>query len=332
MLRKNLIGLLLILIIALLLASCGSDAVTDDDIVDDIIEDITEDNSYGHIYEQDDDNAELDEIEVMGYEIDPNLEMDSSVSWLVEPTWDFDAVFDFRNNMSAVEIFDDEIHIMGYINNLGEIVIPIELTHYAPHYFYRGGPPFAYGSVGIHSLEHDAVAFFNTNGEQITPFMFNDAYGFSEGLAAVQGEDGKWGFVDPEANVVIPIEFSQVGSFSDGLAAVGISKTIELDPPFEYYGHIITEQHIRYWGFIDKSGEVVIPFDFEGITAWLSGYIPPRFSDGVAPVWKMDWDATPIVRDWGDDIGHWGVIDKSGFLLFLIFMTIWKFFQTDMLL
>jgi len=225
-----------------------------------------------------------------------DIELPASVAWLVEPTWEFDFVFNFRGGMAAVEINNEsgEIHIMGYVNRLGEIVIPLEHRHWAPHYTYRGGPPFAYGSVGIYSLDHDAVAFFDTDGTQITPFMFGDARNFSEGLAAVSIGDWEsgfeWGFVDPSVNIVIPTEFEQATYFSEGLAAVARDGR---------------------WGFIDTTGNVVIPFEFDIRYRWI-GFDVPMFSDGVAAMWLWDKDATPDNWEAGARIGQWGVIDAAG--------------------
>jgi len=83
---------------------------------------------------------------------------DIGVRWLVEPTWEFDIVVDFRGGMAAVEVFYDydgfHMHKLGYVNYMGEIVIPLEYLHYEGHYIYIGAPHFAYGMAGIYSYIH----------------------------------------------------------------------------------------------------------------------------------------------------------------------------------
>ena len=46
------------------------------------------------------------------------------------------------------------------------------------------------------------------------------ARAFSEGLAAVQGKNDKYGFIDTTGKFVIPPQFRRVGDFSEVLAAV----------------------------------------------------------------------------------------------------------------
>ena len=75
---------------------------------------------------------------------------------------------------------------------------------------------------------------------------FEDALGFSEGLAGVmvgkRGEDGRWGFIDTTGRMVIPPQYGAVRSFEDGLA--------RMSPP--------TEELIQlFWGYIDRTGKVV---------------------------------------------------------------------------
>lgn len=53
--------------------------------------------------------------------------------------------------------------------------------------------------------------------------------------------DGKWGFVDTDANELIAPQFSEAKSFSNGLAAVSNGEK---------------------WGFIDTNGEVAIDYQF----------------------------------------------------------------------
>ena len=203
------------------------------------------------------------------------------VRWLVEPTWDFDIVVNFRGGMAAVEFYDDDwMHVLGYVNNKGEIVIPLQYRHWPPHYFYRGAPHFEYGAAGIFSADHDyLVAFFNSYGEQITPFMFAEARNFSGGFAAAATgtwvEGLTWGFVDTNGSIAIPFEFSHTGYFAEGLAAV---------------------LRDGYWGFINKSGDVVIPFMTEFFWYWpgsIDQITVPIFSEGRALVWEIDWSGVP---------------------------------------
>lgn len=52
---------------------------------------------------------------------------------------------------------------------------------------------------------------------------YEDAKGFSEGLAAVK-KNGKWGFIDETGKVVIDFKYDYAGSFDEGYAVVGKSE------------------------------------------------------------------------------------------------------------
>jgi len=77
---------------------------------------------------------------------------------------------------------------------------------------------------------------------------------YREGLAPVC-ENGKWGFVNSEGEIVIEPQFSQVMEFSEGMAAVFQNNK---------------------WGFIDASGEFVIEPQFDEQ--------PDAFHEGVVKV------------------------------------------------
>jgi len=117
---------------------------------------------------------------------------------------------------------------------------------------------------------------------------------YGQELSPVRDINGKWGFIDDNSGrVVIPFKYSEVGKFSEGLARVSYISSID---GFKYWDFIdkTGEMRIRSrefenagdfseglarikyngkWGFIDKSGKIVIPFiyneakDFSGGTA-----------------------------------------------------------------
>lgn len=131
-------------------------------------------------------------------------------------------------------------------------------------------------NVQATSPDADGVIWLTGNYEQVWPFK--------EGLAAVY-KDGYLGFVDKTGKEVIPLKYNSERiaisyksglypdiSFKDGMALVN-----EYD----------NETGFKY-GFVDRKGNVVIPFDY---SAGL------EFSEGLAAV-KKD--------------GKWGYIDKTG--------------------
>ncbi len=96
-------------------------------------------------------------------------------------------------------------------------------------------------------------------------YSINYSLNFKEGLLMVElGEysNGKIGFVNKYAEWVIPPKYKKAFSFSEGLARVS--------------------EDGEHWGFIDKQGKVVIPFQYRWDEI-------SDFSDGLALVktWKV---------------------------------------------
>lgn len=87
--------------------------------------------------------------------------------------------------------------------------------------------PVRYDSLGVYS-DSMLVAkvgsnygFLNADGKETVPFIYSRAYDYSEGLAAVVNEKGKYLFIDKSGNVAIkPKEYDRVGKFTNGTCRV----------------------------------------------------------------------------------------------------------------
>ena len=85
---------------------------------------------------------------------------------------------------------------------------------------------------------------------------------FSEGMAAVQNQAGKWGFITTDGREVIACKYSHVWDFKEGLAGVGQNGKC---------------------GYINQQGEEVIPLQYDYIDA--SEYLDDiSFYEGIATV------------------------------------------------
>ena len=85
---------------------------------------------------------------------------------------------------------------------------------------------------------------------------FLSAKSFSNGLAAIYADNGKWGYIDTKGKIVIQPQFEGAFNFDEKLAPVIKSGKI---------------------GFIDKTGKFVIQPVYESAT---------EFENGLASVWK----------------------------------------------
>ena len=114
----------------------------------------------------------------------------------------------------------------------------------------------------------------------ITP-QYSRAFQFSEGLAPVNVE-GKWGYINKQANITITPQFDWATPFHDGVARILIGSfssgkfgfinkkgIFEINPQFDYaddFSEGLAPVGIRLnkystefkMGYIDKKGEVVI--------------------------------------------------------------------------
>jgi hypothetical protein len=137
--------------------------------------------------------------------------------------------------------------------------------------------------------------------KEIIPFQYNDVYHFSEGLALVYN-DHECGFIDQTGTMKIPCKqgtvpvdnhhpFTHFGTgFKEGLASV----SAKVDETLRYGIN-------RRYGFIDKSGNEVIPMQYDAVR---------DFSCGLAIVGIID---KSLGRDSYGSFGcKWGAINKNG--------------------
>lgn len=166
---------------------------------------------------------------------------------------------------SKVLIGDDNLvlvnHQVGLINAEGKEVLPlkyreINYSNYGHIWAMKGGrwgmldqfgrnmTPFKYdespyaqteieGSDTVVLIRVEAnskFGFINLKGDEVIKAIYEDLFGFSEGLIAVK-LDGKWGFLNVKGKVVIPFIYDKVLPFTDGISQVelrGESFTIDL--------------------------------------------------------------------------------------------------------
>jgi hypothetical protein len=115
----------------------------------------------------------------------------------------------FSEGLAAVQLEDK----YGYIDRSGKMIIPPKFE--SAHSFSDGLAVVQLDAAGNKWGYIDKSGKLVIGGEE---FVY--ARRFSEGLAAVQGKNGKYGFIDKTGNFIIPPQFYRVGDFSDGLAAV----------------------------------------------------------------------------------------------------------------
>ncbi len=243
----------------------------------------------------------------------------------------------FHDGLMAIFNTDDDKE--GYIDKTGKVVIPAELDMRMCN-----GPistNFSDGLRGWYDYDSQKSIFIDKTGNKVFECE-GDAEDFSEGLAAVSkcfsldNDDFvcHFGFVDKTGFEAIPFIFKHAGCFVDGLCwaetenacgfinrdgkfeLTGDYKTLVLDEGMECGNYPLcpTFSEGLAWvcnkdgkfGYIDKTGQVVIPFRYEA--AYDDGselyYQQPchDFHDGLARVWDKTTDKYGYVDHEGNEV------------------------------
>ncbi len=125
--------------------------------------------------------------------------------------------------------------------------------------------------------------FFDKNGKEIIPPIYDGAKEFRENLAPVKTGE-LWGYVDTAGNIIIKQQFYDARPFYEGMAAVKTTSA---------YSN-------KDWGYIDKKGNMVIAPQF---------YSAGKFSEGIARVTTDSVDRSGFAND------QHGYIDTKGNLI-----------------
>ena len=117
-------------------------------------------------------------------------------------------------------------------------------------------------SCGRAPIQRDGyLGYIDTNGDAVIPCQYLTVFPFTENLALVKSEADEYGVIDPDGNVVVPFGRYEIkSSFSEGLAAVTINGKC---------------------GYIDKTGEILIPAIYRSAHRFKDGYALVSFSEHV---------------------------------------------------
>jgi hypothetical protein len=177
-----------------------------------------------------------------------------------------DSSFSYSGNFSEGLAVVDEHGAggkSGYINKMGHVVMsPIYET---AHRFSDG--------LACVSIDRK-FGFIDARGDFIIGARFDGCSSFSEGLAAVKVGQ-KWGYINKTGAVVIKPKFIDAQVFSEGLAAVSLLWTKVLEKTEE----AITAFNGEMYGFIDRTGKLVLKPQFSQVSQFHSGLALVNLSD-----------------------------------------------------
>lgn len=160
------------------------------------------------------------------------------------------------------------------------------------------------------AINGHGYGFVDKDMKFVVPMKYDQADDFREGKAKVQLGD-KWLCVDPNGceleigGRIRQDNYQEIGDYSEGMCRVSTLKLRFMDLAY----HSDYDQIAGTWGFVNESGEEVIPPQYIYAT---------DFENGIAIVAKGKWTIDPKWdnkynqgRYWTEE-ELWGAIDKDG--------------------
>lgn len=206
------------------------------------------------------------------------------------PAYDDKSIDTYNSNLSAIEITSSATNTSPPVskNTLEESVL--QTTTIAAHTTttYTSEPNKISSLMLYCDEKSQKYGYMDNKCNIVIPCIYSDALFFSEGLAAVKAENGKWGFINTEGDVVIPFEYIQTGDFVNGYAPVQkkdkwgfIDSENNTVIPFIYLwaldfseGLAAVRNEDGDWGFINNKNETVISFSYNGALYFINGLAP----------------------------------------------------------
>lgn len=196
----------------------------------------------------------------------------------------------FSDGLALVSVTNaDNSRKYGFINTLGEAVVPTE---------YDSAASFSEGVATVGKKQNDGVMKYgviNSSGEIIIHLHYDSINECSNGLILVSQQNingiTQYGYFNSEGRLAIPLHYSFATPFTDGLAKVykrtttdywtGFIDTtgkcifkINLNAEAGYFSEGLAwymappeKDGTHKYGFIDSTGEIVIPAVYDS-TCW----------------------------------------------------------------
>mgnify|MGYP003494239541 FL=1 len=179
----------------------------------------------------------------------------------------YDDAEDYDKGISVVTLGDKK----GAINREGDMVIPCK-----------------YDNINLCKDDSLAAAFINETsgfidleGNIVVPFDYEYCGTFSEGLADVR-KNGLIRFVNKNGKLVIPCKYTNSLDFSEGLVGVSIDGGED---------GVVDDK----WGYIDKTGKIVIPFQGGLTGSPFSSGLSMRYRGGLTT--SYDKNGFPVMHE-----------------------------------
>ncbi|WP_051199647.1 WG repeat-containing protein [Butyrivibrio fibrisolvens] len=168
-----------------------------------------------------------------------------------------------------------------FLDSKGQIIftVPDNVTLEECYSYRLGMMPFYYNDVA-----NPKYGYMNIDGEVVIEPQFSYAELFSEeGLAAVRDDEGKWGYIDTEGNLVIPQVYDFTLGFDAGFALVEKEhdeyyiditgrKVLDIDGGVNKEGFTYISNDEGKYACIDLKGNQITDYIFDRTILFKNGY------------------------------------------------------------
>lgn len=208
----------------------------------------------------------------------------------------YDVEEDFKFNEGIACIFFNDPHgLAGHLKLLNlqqEVITELKYFYDYSSWAYSDGT-IRLGVQTTDDFYHILYGYLSIDGKPLIPFKYRNCKPFSEGLAAVCTDEKKWGYIDKTGAYAIPPIFDVCFSFREGRAVVKIDGKYRIvdkqgqyisDMEFDKTGKLYRNGFLwvclnDLYGFINYSGDIVIPIEYSSAKS---------FNLGLAPVKKNE--------------------------------------------
>jgi hypothetical protein len=195
---------------------------------------------------------------------------------VIEPATSWLDAYHFSEGLAGVRFFDESF---GYIDTSGEVVIRLP-----------NASDVGYFSEGLAAVKEGLYGFIDRSGHFVIEPRFLYAEEFSNGMAVVEAQSG-YQIIDTRGSVMATLEFQTVKGLREERAAVsqgGLFAALDAgaeDPYAADYG----------WGYIDETGDVVVPADLRMCWDYRGGLA--RIEDKNGKMAYIGLDGTYVWRE-----------------------------------
>lgn len=173
----------------------------------------------------------------------PNMSESKGLGWFGDNGWiAYSEPYYINNNDSIWS--EESSRILGYLDVNGQEVLNISQMCYKDAWPFKEGisivedqnglkgaidtngnqvifcsyleiGTISDGILGVRAVDNKC-GYIDKTGQTVIPFMYDDVYGWADGLGAVV-LDGKCGLIDANNNIVLPLEYDDITSFDNGV-------------------------------------------------------------------------------------------------------------------